>query len=213
LQVTGSLGEFVTDDPEIVELSAEQAQRKEAEFLDKVPLRDEAMVSIGGAMYLAASPDEFDGLSESEWNVFTQNGPEAFRVLELLGRLGVPENMRLPEGFADHFRDEVLPDLYIIRQSPELREQFRKEMRNVLGNRQAVKNLYRGGGTTFSQIASDVAGTARTGKFYREKRPVGSERGLVPAGNSGNPNHPKGFGKVKSGHKRSGDRTPIGRNR
>jgi len=133
-------------------------------------------VGVGGVLYLAASPDEFDGLSEKEFEALRTYGPAVFGVYEQLGKVGLPQNFQLPEGFADHFSKEVLSDVEIIRQDPAKREEFRREVRAVLANPSNVKNLYRSGGTTWSDIASQVAGTNRSGKFYSEDRRKPSER-------------------------------------
>jgi len=151
-------------------------QPGEVDYLDKVPLRDQTLVGVGGVLYLAASPDEFDGLSEKEFDALKTYGPAVFGVYEQLGKVGLPQNFQLPEGFANHFSKEVLSDVEIIRQDPAKREEFRREVRAVLANPSNVKNLYRGGGTTWSDIASQVAGTNRSGKFYSEDRRKPSER-------------------------------------
>lgn len=148
----------------------------EGDYLDKVPLRDQTLVGVGGVLYLAASPDEYDGLSEAEFQQLKKNGPAVFQVYEQLGKVGLPENFRLPEGFANHFANEVLNDVEIIRQDPAKREEFRREIRAVFNNPSHVKKLYRQGGTTWSDIASQVAGTNRSGKFYSEDRRKPSER-------------------------------------
>jgi hypothetical protein len=136
--------------------------------LSDLDLRDEALIGVGASLYLAASRQEFDGLSDAEFDIFRNQGVEGFRVLELIGKLGVPENMRLPTGFTEHFKNEVLPDLQIIREDPEKAARFREELSKVLHDRGSIKSLYREGGITYSQILTDVAGTKREGRFYGE---------------------------------------------
>lgn len=146
------------------------------DFLDKVPLRDQTLAGVGGVLYLAASPDIYDGLSEAEFQKLKTDGPAVFQVYEQLGKVGLPESFRLPEGFAEHFTKEVLADMEIIRADPAKRAEFRREVREVLMSRSHTKNLYRGSGTTWSDIASQVAGTNRSGKFYSEDRRKPTER-------------------------------------
>jgi len=151
-----------------------EVQPMEVSFLEDVPLRDETLAGVGSMLYLAASPDMFDGLSDAEFTAFENEGVVMFEVLEKLERVGAPENLRLPSGFAEHFKNEVLQDLKIIREDPKKRDEFRKEIKSVLMNKSVVRGLYMPGGTTYSDIATQVAGTNRTGKFYNtesQKRP------------------------------------------
>jgi hypothetical protein len=137
----------------------------EVEFLDGVEGREDILTSVGLALILAASPDKFDGISDAEFHLLEKLGT-GFGIYELLGRLGVPDSFRLPEGFAKHFSNEVIPDLSIIRQDKEMIEAFRKELKYVLSHPEVRANLYRKGGVTYSDIATHVAKTFRKGKFY-----------------------------------------------
>lgn len=138
---------------------------EEVEFLDGVEGRDDILTAVGLALILAASPDEYDGISDLEFHMLEKLGG-GFGVYELLGRLGVPDSFRLPEGFANHFSNEVIPDLRIIRGDPEMIKVFREELKYVLSNPEVRASLYRRGGTTYSDIATHVARTFREGKFY-----------------------------------------------
>lgn len=138
-----------------------------SDYLDEVPLRDDVFAGVGATLYLAASPDEMDGLSDAEFLALREHAPQAFGIMELLGRVGAPENMRLPAGFSDHFAKEVLPDLTIIRSDPEKRAEFREALREVLNDKSRIGKLYRKDGDTYSDIATRIAGTNRVGKFYR----------------------------------------------
>jgi hypothetical protein len=137
------------------------------EYLSDVPLRDEVLASVGMILYLAASPDEYDGLSDRDFQSLKDHGPGVFSLYEKLGKLGVAENFRLPDGFSEHFRDEVVPDLEIIRSDPAKREAFRREVRAILHDPAKVKSLYREGGITYSEILSKIAESGRTGRFYQ----------------------------------------------
>jgi len=163
------------------------------DYLDKVPLRDNIFAGVGSALYLAASPDEFDGLSDAEYELFRTRGVDAFNVFEKLGRVGAPESLRLPEGFTQHFKDEVLADLEIIRKDPAKREEYRAAIRGILDNPSQLNQLYRGGGLTYSGLTSRIAGTHRSGKFYEEERRLlphphkqkGVPHGSTPHGKEG----------------------------
>lgn len=136
------------------------------DYLSDVPLRDEILTSVGAALYLAASPDLYDGLSETEFAAMRDAGPAVFSIYEKLGRVGLPESYRLPDGFADHFSKEVLSDVAIIRGDAAKQLLFRTELRAILTDPNQVKKLYTKEGTTFSDVASRIAGSNRVGKFY-----------------------------------------------
>lgn len=132
-------------------------------------VRDEAMATIGAALYMAVSPDAFDGASDAEFELMEKYGLGFFSVLE---RFSGPGGLKLPEGFAKHFVNEVVPDLRIIRSDPEKRTAFRAAIDEVLRTPSMLNNLYTHRGTTYSDIASVVAGTMREGTFYNETRPL-----------------------------------------
>lgn len=139
---------------------------EQKEFLKDVPLRDQTMVSVGGILYVAASPDVYDGLSEKEFEILSKEGGDVFALYELLGRVGLPDNFKLPEGFGKHFANDVIPDLRVIRSDPAKRDEFRREISSLLHNRSEVGRLYTDGGKTYSEILSRVAGSNREGAFY-----------------------------------------------
>lgn len=155
-------------EPRVMPEVREDLIAPQTDFLEDVPLRDNIMASVGGILVLVASPDIADGMSDKEWERLKAIGPEAFSIYEKLDRVGLPENFQLPKGFSDHFTNEVLKDLEIIRNDPEKRKEFRDEIKAILMDRGRVAQLYRSGGQTYSDIATRIAGTARTGKFYKE---------------------------------------------
>lgn len=139
------------------------------DFLHDAPHRDEVLVSVGLTLYVAASPDILDGLSDQEFNTLVASG-DFMRVYEILGRLGVQEDYRLPDGFSDHFKNEVVPDIKVIRSDPILADVFRTELRAILNDYNAVKMLYRAGGNTYSEIASRISKSNRVGTFYSQQK-------------------------------------------
>lgn len=137
-------------------------------------VRDRALAVVGKILYIAASPDKLDGLSDAEFEALRQAGPDVFSILEK-GRLSINDELGLPKGFSAHFKDEVLEDLRIIREDPQKRELFRAAIDEVLRDGAILNDLYTPRGTTYSDIASVIAGTFRTGEFYDvEKRPLPS---------------------------------------
>lgn len=115
-------------------------------------LRDAALASVGAVLYVAASPDIADGLSNEEFKVLKEQGPAFFQLMELLDRGGViPEGYRLPEGFSSHFEHDVIPDLEAVRKNPEARSLFRGEVAKILGSETKRHDLYREGGQTYSE--------------------------------------------------------------
>jgi hypothetical protein len=123
--------------------------------------------AVGGAILLGISPDKADGLSDAEMRELERMGPGFFSLLE--GR-------QLPEGFAKHFRDEVLRDMRLIRQDPAAREAARREIQRVLVDPQLRDQLYRPGGPTFSDILQDEARKANGGFFRTPAKPGERQR-------------------------------------
>jgi len=148
--------------PHVLDAGTSLAETVEVEevkaHLEGLPLRDEVLAAVGASLYLAASPDSFDGLSDAEFRLFQGSVSDFFSVLEKGGRVGVPENMRLPEGFANHFKNEVVPGLEIIRNDPAMRDAFRAEIKEILSHRNQVRELYRDGGKTYSDIIQRISG-------------------------------------------------------
>jgi len=128
-------------------------------------VRDAALASVGEMLYQAASPDVLDGLSNAEFAILNRAGPDFFRLWEYGERAGVPG---LPAGFAEHYKRDVLPDLRIIRNDPELRQEYRRELRQLLEDPNRVANLYRKGGDTYSDMLAQVAHGPRTNMPHLE---------------------------------------------
>lgn len=113
--------------------------------------REAALTEVGALLYLAASPDLVDGLSDVEFQILKEHGPELFQLYELLGRGNIiPEGYRLPSGFAKHFEKDVIPDLEAVRSNPAARDEFRSSLRGILSDPRGVESLYRPGGKTYS---------------------------------------------------------------
>jgi len=155
------------DLPAPVAFEGENGHITHSQALSDIPLRDESLASIGALLYTAASPDWFDGFSDLEFKALEENGPGLFQLLERTAvQVGAPSNLSLPEGFSEHFKNQVIPDLRIIRDDLVKREEFRRELKAILSSRNQVSGLYREGGNTYSKVLTRVAGTNRTGRFY-----------------------------------------------
>lgn len=131
--------------------------------------RNAALAAVGSALYLAASPDMVDGLSDAEFNVMKEAGVPYFEIMEKVAQRGpgVPEGYGLPKGFAQHYRDDVIPALEKVRANPQSREYFRKEVRGILGSQQRLQNLYRRGGQTYSEELEKAAKHGEQSGFAR----------------------------------------------
>lgn len=142
-------------------------KRQRGSFARGNPLRDQAMVTVGKLLMLAASPDTMDGLSDMEYRNMKQGVPGVFMAWELISRIDERSNLSLPPGFTAHFFKEVLPDIEIIRNNPEKRVAFRAAISSILNNPSELNNLYDDKGTTFSDVATIIAETNRQGEFYQ----------------------------------------------
>lgn len=131
--------------------------------------RNAALAAVGSALYLAASPDMVDGLSDSEFKVMKDVGVPYFDIMEKVSLRGpgVPAGYGLPKGFAQHYRDDVIPALEKVRANPHAREYFRKEVRAILGSQSRLNNLYRPGGQTFSEELIKAANMGTQSGFAR----------------------------------------------
>jgi len=123
-------------------------------------LRDAGLAGVGAVLYLAASPDIVDGLSDAEFQIMKTLGPAYFEIGEKLNRVGSDSGFALPPGFAEHFRADVIPDLEKVRSSPAAREEFRSSLRDILGHKQELAQLYRDGGRTYSEELHKAAARA-----------------------------------------------------
>jgi len=124
-----------------------------AEFEVPDLIRDSGLVGVGNIIYSAVSPDVLDGLSDSEFAILQKQGVDLFYLMELGKRAGAPG---LPVGFAKHFKDDVIPDIAKVRNDPEMRDEVRLRIRELLNNPKRVHDLYRDGGETYSQILRDA---------------------------------------------------------
>lgn len=148
-----------------IHLTQEKGDLMTTEIPESV--RDVSLAGVGALLYTAASPDIYDGFSDEEFEQLKLYGPSVFRLYELVARTpAIPENLRFPEGFANHFEREVVVDLEIIRRDADKRDEFRAAMRELLSDKSQVKHLYQNGGTTYSKILSRVAGTSRDSSYY-----------------------------------------------
>jgi hypothetical protein len=119
-------------------------------------VREAGLRTVGAILYLAASPDEADGLSDIEFLELKSRGPEFFKTYQLVQRV-LPEGVQLPPGFAEHFTRDVLPDLERVRNDPGARNQFRSEVRDALSSPGKLDKLYTPGGDTFSDMLHRAA--------------------------------------------------------
>jgi hypothetical protein len=135
------------------------------------PIRDIALAGVGGVLYIAASPDIADGLSDAEFQVLKSVGPAYFEIGEKFGRVGgSTSGFTLPPGFAKHFKEDVLPDLEKVRSDPGARAEFRSSLRDILGSPDQLSRLYREGGRTYSEeLHKAAAGTTNTRGAFRIK--------------------------------------------
>jgi len=131
--------------------------------------RNAALAAVGSALYLAASPDMVDGLSDAEFKVLKNLGVPYFDIMEKVAIRGpgIPEGYGLPTGFAKHYGEEVIPDLEKVRASPHAREAFRREVRAILGDQSKLDKLYRPGGTTFSEELRKALKSEQSSGFAR----------------------------------------------
>jgi len=123
-------------------------------------VRDRGLEAVGGAIITGISPDLYDGLSEAEFRAMERHAPEFFE--SWIGR-----HVGLPKGFDAHYRDDVIPDMRTIRDNPLARDGARQELRDLLADSTRVKNLYRPGGDTFSEILDKWAGRVTDQGFTR----------------------------------------------
>jgi hypothetical protein len=124
-------------------------------------IRRAGLAAVAGVIYLAVSPDEADGLSDLELQGLKQHGPAWVQLTELLGRV-LPEGVRLPNGFTEHFTRDVLPAIDVVRSNAGARNQVRSEIRDCIGSRSCIDSLYTPGGRTFTDILERAsAGTLR----------------------------------------------------
>jgi hypothetical protein len=121
-------------------------------------IRRAGLQAVAGVIYLAVSP-EADGLSDLELQELKQHGPAWIQLTELLGRV-LPEGVRLPNGFTEHFTRDVLPAIDVVRSNVGARNQVRSEIRDCVGSRQCVDSLYTPGGRTFTDILERAAASA-----------------------------------------------------
>lgn len=117
-------------------------------------IRDNGLASVGESIYVGVSPDLYDGLSDDEWKVMKDAAPKFFD--SWVGR-----HVGLPEGFETHYRNDVLPDMEVIRQHPELRDGFRRELGALLSDERRIRALYTPGGETYSDLLRKWADKAR----------------------------------------------------
>jgi len=116
-------------------------------------VRRVGLATVGGVLYLALSKDTLDGLSDEEFKLLKDNGPAFFQLLSLLDRTGaIPEGYRLPPGFAEHFTNDVLPDIEKVRDNPSARRQVRSEISDTLKSNRKLDELYTRGGDTYSDM-------------------------------------------------------------
>lgn len=94
----------------------------------------------------------------------------------------IGRHVGLPKGFDAHYRDDVIPDMRIIRDNPMARDGARQELRDLLADQSRVKNLYREGGETYSEILDKWANRVEDGHFSRVDSPItdlkGEETGM-----------------------------------
>jgi hypothetical protein len=140
--------------------------RKMEEFTIPDEVRD-LLPGVGGSIILGISPDRADGLSDAEMAALERFGPGFFSILE--GR-------QLPEGFAQHFKDDVLKDMKLIRNDPHVRDIVRKELFRYLNDPKLRDTLYTRGGPTFSEILESNARHAHEGMFRTPARPGEMEK-------------------------------------
>jgi len=129
------------------------AQPEEINIPDRV--RDQ-LWNVGEIIIFAISPDRADGLSDAEMEMLKRAGPNFFSLIE--GRT-------LPEGFSEHFRDDVIPDLERIRHDAVAREYVRNEIRRIMQTPSEMAKLYRPGGITYSDILHNGARHVNEGMF------------------------------------------------
>lgn len=116
-------------------------------------VRVAGLTVVGDIIYLAISPDIADGLSDAEFESLKELGPAFFELYMLTDRLGaMPEGAKLPPGFAEHFKNDVLPNIEKVRNDPSAREQVRSEIRDTLKSPAKLDRLYREGGDTYSDM-------------------------------------------------------------
>jgi hypothetical protein len=135
-------------------------------------VRDRGLEAIGGAIITGLSPDLYDGLSEAEFRAMEKHAPEFFE--SWIGR-----HVGLPKGFDAHYRDDVLPDMRMIRGNALARDGARQELRDLLAEPERVKNLYKPGGETFSAILDKWADRVINDQFTRGDYPNLSPREIL----------------------------------
>lgn len=119
-------------------------------------VREAGLRTVASILYLAASPDEADGLSDLEYSQLKEKGPAFFETYGLVQRV-LPSEVQLPEGFAQHFVRDVLPDLERVRSDASSRNQFRSEVRDTLNSPSKMDRLYTPGGDSFSAMLERAA--------------------------------------------------------
>jgi hypothetical protein len=139
-------------------------------------VRDGGLTGVASLIYQAVSPDKYDGLSDAEYLALVNNGIPLFELWELGKRVGLPG---LPQGFAKHFRNDVIPDITQVRADPVARQLVREQLEAILNDPERIAGLYREGGDTFSEIL-DAA--TRHQRFL----PGGSVRPIGPQANTSN---------------------------
>lgn len=127
-------------------------------------VREAGLRTVAAILFLAASKQAADGLSDLEFLQLKEAGPRFFELYGLTQRV-LPQEIQLPPGFAEHFSRDVLPDLERVRDDPSAQRQFRSEIRDVLSSNAKLDKLYTPGGDTFSDMLHRAAtqGEARLG--------------------------------------------------
>jgi hypothetical protein len=102
-------------------------------------LRSMTLYIIGFILQVAVSPDAVDGLSDDDYDLLVSSAPILLNALKYSGLAGI---LALPPDFMQHYYDQVLPEIGIIRANPAARNLARKMLGEVMNNPTLLNDIY-----------------------------------------------------------------------